>query len=308
MLRIIYFLIIGLMFSISLVLALSELFTTKAFFVADQNNHLTENIDNFNQTNKLTKTILILGKPGENYNGANNTDTIILLHLDRSKNKIYLISIPRDFLISESDGKLTKINSLYGNKKTDLLLQKIEEITGLKPQGYIVFDLTFVKQLTDFLGGIDLTIENPIVDAVSKFSLAPGKYHINSEWAEFIIRSRYAPEGDFFRIKNQHQFIFALWQKIHSLPKKDFLSLIRFIFTERKHWETNLNITELYKLWSEVKAYNTENFSSIVLNFATGLLQDGLFLTRRGKEYGILPKAGVVKYEEIKSWLQSQIN
>jgi len=252
-------------------------------------------------------TILILGKPGWGYIGGENTDTIILAHFNPQKKKIYLISIPRDLLVLDEDGYLVKINSLYGDKKMDLLLERITEISGLRINDYIVIDLHLVKKIVDFVGGVDLKVVDPIIDAVTLFTLKPGYYHLNSDWAEFILRSRYAPEGDFARIKHQQEFILALWQKIKSLPKKDLINLAHLIFKNKNHWETNLDILQIYRLWSQIKDYSTENIDGAVLNFKTGLLRGGTFRTKRGLEYGILPNDDMLKYDQIREWIKLKI-
>src|SRR5581483_3450969 len=55
-------------------------------------------------------SILLLGIGGGNHDGPNLTDTIIYASLDPDKNKVSLVSIPRDLWIQDINGK---INSAY---------------------------------------------------------------------------------------------------------------------------------------------------------------------------------------------------
>ena len=244
--------------------------------------------------------ILILGKSGLGYIGGENTDTIMLLHLEN--NKIFLISIPRDLLV-EVNGYLIKINSLFYDDK-ELLFQKIEELTGLKIDGYLVIDLHLIKKVIDFIGGVDIYIKEPIVDAASLFTLKPGYYHLTSEWTEFFLRSRYAPDGDFSRIRHHHQFILALRNKIEALPKKDLIGLFALIQKEKSHWETNLNLIDLYKLWSIIK--DIKEIHSIILDLKTKFFESGYFETKQGFVYGILVKKDI-SYNIIQNWLYNKI-
>ncbi len=117
--------------------------------------------------------ILILGIPGQDNDAPNLTDTILIANV--SNNNISLLSIPRDLMIRiKKGGNYTKINALYAldGKKANLIKDKIEEITELKINHYIIVDLEVIKSLVDAIGGISILVSDDIYD-----NFYPTEYH-----------------------------------------------------------------------------------------------------------------------------------
>jgi len=50
--------------------------------------------------------------------------------------------------------------------------------------------------------------------------------HLDGDQVDFIIRNRYAPQGDFFREENQHLIVKSLLEKFLSLNLIDKTRLI----------------------------------------------------------------------------------
>lgn len=249
--------------------------------------------------------VLLLGKPGSGYYGADNTDSMILASIQ--KDKLFLIYIPRDLIIKDGQ-KLYKINSLAELNKQNTLFREIEKITGLSVDNYIEYDLYFVKNLVNSIGGIDVYLKKPIIDAVSGFALNAGKQHLNGEWVEFVIRSRYAWEGDFFRMGNQAEIIKALRQKIQSLPKEDVLKLIQVFRVNKSHYQTNLNQLEILEFLARVEKVSPSQIKEIIPDFNTGLWSDGNFKIALngygGTAYGLIPKEGIDQYFMIQKFIK----
>ena len=112
--------------------------------------------------------ILILGVPGSTFEGPELTDTIIVLNYNFDKNRAVLFGIPRDIW---SNTLKDKINSayVYGEavkKGGGLILAKAEvgSIIGLPIQYGVVVDFDDYKRIVDYLGGINIEIEQSFVD------------------------------------------------------------------------------------------------------------------------------------------------
>jgi len=112
--------------------------------------------------------ILILGVPGSTFEGPELTDTIIVLNYNFDKNRAVLFGIPRDIW---SNTLKDKINSayVYGEavkKGGGLVLAKAEvgSIIGMPIQYGIVVDFDDYKKIVDYLGGINVNVEQSFVD------------------------------------------------------------------------------------------------------------------------------------------------
>lgn len=255
-----------------------------------------------------SQNILLLGQPGPGHYGADNTDSIILVQL-RAEGA-HFIYVPRD-LIVKLDGQLYKINSLFLLNRQRELLQEVARLTNLPVKHYIVFDLQVVKKIIDAVGGIDIEIKRAVVDAVSGYTLAPGRHHLNGNLAEFVLRSRFAFEGDFFRMSNQLEIIKSLLGQIESLSRTDMLKLVQVVQEQKRHYQSDLNPLELLEFLSRFQKIPPTNIHGIILGFDTNLWNDGNFNITlnnyQGRAYGLIPKEGVGQYFKIRTYIGDAI-
>lgn len=275
------------------------------FFNSGKILFISKNI--FSKTDK-DFSLLLLGKPGPGYIGSENTDSIIVVYYNFNKNTLFLIPIPRDLIVYDENGYLRKINSLYPKKEISLLLKKISNFTGLEIKNYIAIDLSLVIKLIDKIGGVEVVLDQPVVDAATLYSIPAGKQNLNGYLAELVLRSRYNHEGDFFRIKNQLKIISALKDKFNNLDLGQKLSLIQFLEENKYHWDSNLNKNEILSFSLKIKDQKDLKIVPIVITLNTGLLVSDYFLLNNGDQmYGIYPNGGIDNFEKIKIYLWSQI-
>ncbi|PIQ72810.1 hypothetical protein COY13_03300 [Candidatus Roizmanbacteria bacterium CG_4_10_14_0_2_um_filter_36_35] len=193
--------------------------------------------------------ILLLGIAGGNHDGPNLSDSIVVANYNFKINKLITISIPRDIW---SETLNDKINSAYayGEAKKPggggFILSKaeIEAIVGLPIQYSAVIDFNQFKELVDFVGGVDVEVDNSFIDKkfpivgrenddcgddktyacrYETISFSKGKAHMSGETALKFVRSRNAEgkEGtDFARENRQQKIIEAAKNKLLGLVKK----------------------------------------------------------------------------------------
>lgn len=136
-----------------------------------------------------TATILICGTDED----GTRTDTMMLMYLSGSENRISLLSLPRDTYTITSAGKAAKLNSAYGRNGTghegmDVLLDYVKNIIGYRPDGYILVDFTLVPQIVDIMGGVD--IEVPMDMEVASVALEAGYQHLTGRQLMTLLRFR----------------------------------------------------------------------------------------------------------------------
>lgn len=122
---------------------------------------------NVKKTENGAINLLLMGIGGGVHDGPNLTDTIILANINPQKNTIHLVSIPRDLYV---DSLHSKINAAYatGQDKDEkgFLYAKstVGSVTGVYPTYVVVIDFSGFVKLVDLLGGIDVNVENTLVD------------------------------------------------------------------------------------------------------------------------------------------------
>lgn len=175
--------------------------------------------------------ILLMGSDSRDPDIAANpgkwrSDTLILMHISKSHDKAYLISIPRDLYVyvpksptnPELGDTYTKVNAAYAWGGTPLAVQTVETFTGVRIDHVVLIDFGGFKEVTDALGGVDLNIERTIKSIHKPYrTFTKGVNHLNGEEALDYCRQRYQfPDGDFARMRHQQEFMKALMDKAAS--------------------------------------------------------------------------------------------
>ncbi len=253
--------------------------------------------------------ILLLGRPGPGYGGAENTDSIIVLSL--RGNQASLVYVPRDLLVP-LNGEAYKINSLFLLGFHDELMAEVSRVTGFPVHHYIAYDLQLVRRLIDAMGGIEVNLVSPVTDAVSGFTLGRGRHHVNGDWAEFVIRSRYAPDGDFFRMRSQFAVIRGIREQLAHLSSARVIQLVRVFETSGHDYETDLSPLELLNLFSQLRRVDLGQIEAVILGFGSGLWQDGSFLISLGSSvhghaYGLVPHGGLGAYGPVQQYIRDEL-
>lgn len=255
-----------------------------------------------------SNAILFLGKMGHNHYGSENTDAIFVVYI--KDNHLFIIHIPRDLLV-KIDNENYKINSLWGLNKKDELLKEASLFTGLKIKKYIVIDNYLIKAVVDKIGGLKVNLIYPVTDAVSGYSLKPGFYTLNGEMVEFVVRSRYYPDGDFTRMKNQFIIIKSLKKQLSEKSLDELLSLANFVIGLKNHYQTNLAYGELIRILANVIKIPDKNFKEIFIGYDKNIWRDGNFVIKINGHnviaYSLMPKNGPGEYSAIRKIIREQI-
>ncbi|MFB4305524.1 LCP family protein [Actinomadura sp. GTD37] len=143
--------------------------------------------------------------------GRQRTDTIMLLHLPADRKKAYVISFPRDSWVEIPGYGNQKINAAFSFGGPKLLIETMENLTGIRVDHYGAIDFEGFKSMTDALGGVTVNIKQSVYDPARKKQWPAGRQKLNGDDALLFVRQRYnLPNGDFDRIKRQQAFLGAL--------------------------------------------------------------------------------------------------
>ncbi len=252
--------------------------------------------------------VLVLGEvaPGEGgrwHQAPELADAILLVYFRAESNTVNLISLPRD-LFGTFGGEQFKLNEVSRRGKIEDLLRKMPEMTGIETDKFIEIDLEMVKRAVDELGGIDIELASAVVDPVSGYYLAKGTHRLNGDDTVWLIRNRTAPEGDFFRERNQHLVIKAIFERFNELNAQAKTALFFKLLPDIGKAKANFSIGELVP---EAKEINSLRFNSVVLDFETKLLESTSIPWGSGAFYALVPSAGIDNYGEIRNFIQNQI-
>ena len=143
------------------------------------------------------------------------TDTIILVHVPSGVGQGRPSSpIPRDsYLPIPGHGK-NKVNAAFAFGGPKLLVQTLEQATGLRIDGYVEIGFGGFASVVDSLGGVDICVPRDIKDDKAHIDLKKGCQSLDGPTALGYVRARYSdPKGDLGRAERQRQFLGAVMKK-----------------------------------------------------------------------------------------------
>jgi LCP family protein required for cell wall assembly len=146
--------------------------------------------------------------------GDQRSDTLMLLHLPADRSKAYVISFPRDSWVQIPGYGPQKINAAFSFGGPPLLIETIENLTGIRVDHFGAIDFNGFKSMTEALGGVTVNIDRSSYDSANKVHWQAGQQKLDGDKALLFVRQRYGlPGGDFDRIKRQQAFLRALAQQ-----------------------------------------------------------------------------------------------
>lgn len=277
--------------------------------------------------------ILIFGTEPEGYDGADLTDSIMLLSINQDDGSAYTVSLPRDLYVKYdscpnlgmSAGKLNAtfvcvVEDDYGNEDdaAGALQAKVGEVLGLDVHYYVHLNWAGFEQIIDSVGGVDVVVESSdprgIYDINTGLKLANGEAHLDGATALAFARSRNSDGGygletsNFAREINQQKIVKATVNKatsseIISNPAKA-LDLLNSLGDNIR---TNFKSSEIQSLVNLADIFKDGNMTSLPLLD----VENGISLVTTGNVGGasvVIPSAGTYDYSQIHKYIKESMS
>ena len=256
---------------------------------------------------------------GEEYggihDGAQLTDSIMVISLNQETGDVAMVSLPRDLKSITSCTATGKINEVYwcnnmeGNNEqagAEALMTEVGNIFDIDFQYYAHLNWGSLESIIDTLGGIDIILDEDIYDYYYTGAVyeAGVKYSINGIQAVALSRARHGTaSGDFSRGASQQKILIGIKDKVleknFSIP-----DLISLASTLGDNLRTNFSIDEMKTLAHLAYAFNFDNMRQISLIEPEQLVTTGSI---NGISY-VLPSAGANNYIYIQNYISKMFS
>ncbi len=234
------------------------------------------------------ENILLIGVDRRNTESINgNSDTMMIVSVDRKNGTMKLLSLLRDIYVDIENGGKTvkgKINASYAYGGPGLVVNTINRTFDLDIQKYVLIDFKSAVDVVDQAGGLDLTInpeeianlnqsvreENNVIFAGTEPSAQltqSGLQHLDGRQVLAYARIRkvdlvsngktYAM--DFGRVERQKIVIRGLMKKFFDI---NLIEKIGMLNTGFDMIETNLKLSDAYSLMTFASNELTKDASS----------------------------------------------
>lgn len=206
--------------------------------------------------------ILIMGsdeRPGET---VGHSDTMLLAHVDLSKNEINAISIPRDTRVHLDGYGYTKLTSVQyilqannGPKQgVEQAVNAISELTGVPINYYVETNFQGLQSMVDALGGINMNV--PVTTKIGTQEISAGTHFLDGKTVLALARERHSlSNGDYGRQQEQLEAIKGIAKEALSpgnIPKLPSLvnSLSSYLIA------TNMSTSDMLSLGMTEKNFD----------------------------------------------------
>lgn len=179
-----------------------------------------------------TENYLIMGTDRRPIDETWRTDTIMVVGLDRPRQRAAVLSIPRDLYLEIPNYGYGRINQVdyIGERITrvegggpGLVSAVISQTLGISTMHWVRFEMTGFKDIVDAVGGVTVQLDCPFYEPILNldtnswdyFTLPAGSVHLDGEAAYWFVRLRLR-ESDIGRAERQRQFLWGLREQMMS--------------------------------------------------------------------------------------------
>jgi LCP family protein required for cell wall assembly len=275
------------------------------------------------------------------HNGANLTDSIMLVSIDTKNKKASMLSIPRDLWVNIPGFGHSKINAAnaYGDQDDfsqpgypdggmGLLEQVLSEDLEMPIHYYAKINYSAFKDAVNAVGGVQVNIQsrdprglydpNISVADHGPLKLANGVQTLDGQTALNLARARGDPPGDgrypygfeksdFDRTEHQRMMLLALKDKITSGGViTNPLKIGQLFDVVGKNMKTDLQPSEVRRLYDLGKQIKSSDIQSLSLNDANGTNLLASYRSPDGAS-ALIPAAGLDNYSGIILYLKKAL-
>lgn len=222
--------------------------------ITAQNTENKPNIqDQVTKERAKVTNLLLLGVDKE----EDASDTIVVVSMDETYNKIRLTSIMRDSYIYFGKDKVNKINYAYHYGGPQLSIKTINQNYNLDIRDYVKVDFSGIGKIVDAMGGVTIQIKDYEVSEMKAYGInKAGTYNLNGRQALGYSRIRHVGNVDYERTQRQRTVLTELFKKAQSKGVVQLPSLISSILP---YIETSLDKGELLNLGKQALSIGPSN-------------------------------------------------
>ena len=210
--------------------------------------------------------LLLIGVDRRDKTLNGNSDSMILVSINKAKNKVSMVSLMRDTYVDIEGVGYAKLNAAYAYGAGPLLCQTITDTFRIKVDRYVAVDFFDLIDIINIIGGVDLEISAKeaevangyimdmcnIMDIDGSEHMIPsegGMVHCDGVQAVAFARNRYVGNSDFERTERQRYVMTQLMAEAKQMSLAQMTEKMQEIL---QHVTMNIPETEIWSMITEV--------------------------------------------------------
>lgn len=231
---------------------------------------------NFKDKDKRPFTVLLLGTDSNTIKSG-RTDTIMLAVVDPKKEKVKILSFPRDTRMEiAGKDKVDKVNHSF-NYGVSTTISTIENYLNIPVDYYMLINLQGFVDLVNEIGGIEIDVEHDISfhDRLQKerFNIYKGVQTLDGRQSLNYSRYRGDADGDFGRNRRQRQVLTGMIESSTKIANVTKITNIFSILGDNAR--TDLSLDKTLKLAIQFSDIKSEDIEAIKME-ASPVSIDGI--------------------------------
>ena len=141
---------------------------------------------------------------------SQRADSLHILSINPAEHRATIVGIPRDAYVEIPGVGQNKINAALFYGGPDLVVQTVEQLTGLKMDYWAMTGFASFEQMVDDVDGLVVDVPFAMSDEASRAFFDPAVQRLDGDNALAFARNRHdLPAGDFGRSENQGRLMVA---------------------------------------------------------------------------------------------------
>ena len=257
------------------------------------------------------------GFGGEEHDGSQLTDSIMLLSVDQKSGDVAMTSLPRDLYVGNTCTSTGKINEVYycanmDGKNEEAGAEALENVVGeifdIDIQYWAHMNWGALQKVVDSVGGITVTLDEDIEDDWTKTYIKANTPTDLDGWkAVALARARHGTEmGDFSRGNSQQKIIAGLQNKLLN-GGIDLGSALGIVDAVGDNIRSNFSLDEVKAVYYIAKDISMDKIRQIPLIDPAHNIAYLTTASMNGASY-VVPTAGIKNYTEIQDYIHRMIS
>ena len=210
--------------------------------------------------------VLLVGVDRRDKTWNGNSDAMILVSINKDKNKVSMVSLMRDTYVDIPGVGYKKLNAAYAYGGGPLLCETVTDTFKIKVDRYAAVDFFDLIEIIDLIGGVSLEItakeaevaNGYILDMCNLMGIDGMDYQIPSEGgyircsgvqAVAYARNRYVGNSDFERTERQRYVIQQLMKEVEQMSLAQMTEKMQNVL---QYVTMNIPELEIWSMLSEV--------------------------------------------------------
>ncbi|EUJ31921.1 LCP family protein [Listeria cornellensis] len=198
-------------------------------------------------------SILMIGTDARAGEKNGRSDSMILATINKEKNSVKMLSIPRDTKVTYDDGAIGKINGSYSKGGAEGTVKAVEGLMNVPIDYYVTINMEGFSDLVSAVGGVRVTNDIDLTEVNKVF--VKDKIDLTGKQALQYVRIRHEdPRGDFGRQDRQRDVIMGISNELAGTASiTHFKNLLKAV---GDNFTTNLamdDITEIATKYASVR-------------------------------------------------------